>query len=244
MLRRLRRFGQCPGYTEHMRRILLFDIDMTMVRTDGAGRGAMEAAFQREFGVEEATQGMVFDGRTDRWIFLECLERHGFGGAALSSNFQRLSESYLDDLPEWIAQKGGIVLPGVRELLAALDAEDALVGLATGNMRRGAAHKLGHFGLWEHFSGGGFGDQHTVRAELVRDGIAELEATFGLAPGRSEVIVLGDTPLDIEAAHLAGAKAFGVGTGRYSPEQLRDSGAEFAMPDLADTTRALEMLLG
>lgn len=227
-----------------MRRILLFDIDMTMIRTDGAGRSAMEEAFHREFGVERATEGILFDGRTDRGIFFECLERHGFGGTSLAPNFHRFSERYLELFPGWIVRKGGVVLPGVTELLTALEATDAVVGLATGNLRRGAALKLGHFGLWERFAGGGFGDDHSVRADLVKAGITELEALHGLSPGEAEVVVLGDTPLDVEAAHGARAKALGVGTGRFTGEQLLASGAEFAMPDLSDTARALEYLLG
>lgn len=227
-----------------MTRILLFDIDMTMVRTDGAGRAAMEEAFQRVWGVERATEGVLFDGRTDRGIFIECLERHGLGGEALTPNLARLCESYLAAFPAWLAVKHGIVLPGVVDLLDALAGQDAIVGLATGNLRRGAQHKLGHFGLWERFSGGGFGDDHVVRAELVRAGISELVDRHCLKAGDCEVIVLGDTPLDVEAAHGAGAKAFGVGTGRFTPAQLRESGAEFALDDLADTGRVMEILLG
>ena len=203
----------------------------------------MEIAFEREFGIAKATEGILFDGRTDRGIFFECLDRHGLGGEALIPNYTRFAESYLEFFPGSIAQKGGVVLPGVVELLDALEATPALVGLATGNMRRGAAYKLGHFGLWERFAGGGFGDDHTVRADLVRAGIAELEAKFGMPVGEAEVLVLGDTPLDVEAAHLAGAKALGVGTGRFTPEQLRDSGAEFAVSDLSRTAEVLEMLL-
>lgn len=224
-------------------RILLFDIDLTMVKTQGAGRTAMDAGFAREFGVEQATEGIHFDGRTDRGIFAEVLERHGFGGDALVANLQRFVEAYLEFLPGTLAEKGGEVLPGVEVLLDALAPSDALVGLATGNLRRGAALKLGHFGLWERFAGGGFGDDHSIRAELVRAGIAELAAHGGLR-GEPDVIVLGDTPLDIEAAHLAGAKALGVATGRFSVTELLESGADFALPDLSDTPRTLDLLLG
>lgn len=226
-----------------MPRILLFDIDMTMIKTFGAGRAAMELAFHREFGVEKATEGILFDGRTDRAIFFEVLERFGHGGDALLPNYARFAESYLELFPASIVEKGGEVLPGVHELLAALAGEAAILGLATGNMRRGAEHKLGHFGLWAPFAGGGFGDDHTVRADLVRAGIDELSTLHAL-DGDVEVIVLGDTPLDVEAAHAVGGKALGVGTGRYSVEQLKASGAEFALPDLSDTQTALEMLLG
>lgn len=217
---------------------------MTMIRTDGAGRGAMELAFARQFGIEKATEGIHFDGRTDRGIFIECLERHGLHGRQLEDNLSRFVEDYLEVFPGWLKQKGGSVLPGVRELLARLETEDAILGLATGNLRRGAAHKLGHFGLWERFAGGGFGDDHVVRADLVRAGIVELEGKFRLGAGECEVVVLGDTPLDVEAAHLAGATALGVGTGRFAPEQLLESGADFALADLADTDRVLKVLLG
>jgi phosphoglycolate phosphatase-like HAD superfamily hydrolase len=225
-------------------RILLFDIDMTMVRTDGGGRAAMEDAFEREFGVAKATQGMLFDGRTDRGIFFDCLERHGLGGEGVELRYQRLRDLYLELMPGWLERKGGIVLPGVPELLESLAGGEAVVGLATGNLRRGAEHKLRYFGLWEHFSGGGFGDSHVVRTELVREGIAELVDRHCLEAGACEVIVLGDTPLDVEAAHGAGARAFGVATGRFSAEELRASGAEFAVDNLSETGRVLEMLLG
>jgi phosphoglycolate phosphatase-like HAD superfamily hydrolase len=225
-------------------RVLLFDIDLTMVRTAGAGRSAMDVAFAELFGVEKATEGIQFDGRTDRGIFFECLERFGLGGEALLPNFQRACEGYLQALPGWISQKGGIVLPGVRELLAELTAENAALGLATGNLRRGAAQKLGHFGLWDAFAGGGFGDDYTVRAGLVRAGIEEMAAKLGVAPEACDVIVVGDTPLDIEAAHGGGARAMGVGTGRFTPEELKEAGAEFAVTDLSETASVMEMLLG
>jgi phosphoglycolate phosphatase-like HAD superfamily hydrolase len=227
-----------------VRRILLFDIDMTMIRTAGAGRAAMELAFEREFGVPKATEGILFDGRTDRGIFFETLEKHGFGGTELLANFARFAEAYLEVFPATMAQRSGVVLPGVVELLDALAGTDAVLGLATGNLRRGAATKLGHFGLWERFAGGGFGDEHTVRGDLVAEGIRELEALHGLEAGANEVIVLGDTPLDSDAAHLAGAKALCVATGRFTVKELLDSGAEFALDDLSDTKRALEILLG
>src|SRR5688500_18414090 len=155
---------------------------MTMIRTVGAGRSAMEAAFEREFRIERATEGMLFDGRTDRGIFIECLERHGLANGTLNANLSRLVESYLEHLPASLTVKGGFLLPGVAELLEALSRTDAAVGLATGNLRRGAAHKLEHFGIWERFAGGGFGDDHVIRGELVRAGIAEMAALSGCEP--------------------------------------------------------------
>jgi phosphoglycolate phosphatase len=223
-------------------RLVLFDIDLTLIASAGGGRTAMESAFARLWAVERATEGVSFDGRTDRGIFIQVLEKYGKGGPELEANLARYVEGYLQDLPAALASKGGSVLPGVPELLAALAIEQPGFGLATGNIRRGAQAKLGHFGLWEHFLGGGFGDHHAVRAGLVADGIRELAERLETDPDPRNAIVLGDTPLDIEAAHRAGAIALGVGTGRFTAEQLREAGAEFAVDDLSDTGRVLEIL--
>lgn len=227
-----------------MPRLVLFDIDLTLVQTAGAGRAAMEAAFERLYGVAGATAGVSFDGRTDRAIFIEIIERHGVANGAIETSLEEFAEAYLAEFPRFLAEKGGRVLPGVPELLGALERELPGFGLATGNLRRGAAAKLAHFGLWERFSGGGFGDRHTSRADLVRDGIAELAAALGVAADPSNTIVLGDTPLDVEAAHRAGARAMAVGTGRFTRAELLASGAEFAVDDLSQTEQVLEILLG
>lgn len=227
-----------------MPRVLLFDIDMTLVKTAGAGRKAMEAAFLLEFGIEGSTEGMLFDGRTDRGIFVECLERHGLANGRLDEDLARAFARYLKYLPATLDEKAGLKLPGVDALLQALAGCQAHVGLATGNIRRGAQYKLEHFGLWRWFAGGGFGDDHTVRAELVRDGITEMAAIAGCEVADCDVIVLGDTPLDVEAAHAAGARALGVATGRFGTSDLLAAGADFALPDLSDTGRVLEILLG
>lgn len=226
-----------------MPRLVLFDIDLTLIASAGGGRIAMESAFARLWAVERATAGISFDGRTDRGIFIEVLERHGKGGAELDTNLARYMEAYLEDLPASLAAKGGSVLPGVPELLAALAAEQPGFGLATGNVRRGAEAKLRHFGLWEHFLGGGFGDDHAVRADLVAAGIRELAQCLETNPDPRSAIVLGDTPLDIEAAHRAGAKAMGVGTGRFTAEELLAAGADVAFEDLRNTARVLEVLI-
>lgn len=227
-----------------MTRLILFDIDLTLVQTSGAGRTAMETAFERLYGVAEATAGVTFDGRTDRAIFIEVIERHGVANGSIEQSLEEFAEAYLAEFPRFLAEKGGRVLPGVPDLLDALDREVPGFGLATGNLRRGAAAKLTHFGLWERFAGGGFGDSHTVRAELVKAGIAELAEALGAAADPANTIVLGDTPLDVEAAHRAGARALGVGTGRFTADDLLAGGADFAVNDLADTALVLDILLG
>jgi phosphoglycolate phosphatase-like HAD superfamily hydrolase len=219
--------------------LILFDIDLTLIHTNGAGRAAMERALAR-YGVESPTAGIVFDGRTDRAIFADALERLGDHSPA---SFTRLVAEYLEHLPASLEAAGGTVLPGVGDLLAALDAAGEPAGLATGNLRRGAELKLGHYSLWDRFAAGGFGDDESIRARLVAAAITDLARVSGRGANAADAIVLGDTPLDVEAAHLAGARAVGVATGRYSVEQLRDAGAEWAVQDLRDTAAMLDILL-
>ena len=220
--------------------LILFDIDMTLVSTIGAGRAAMEQACESHFGIRNATEGMLFDGRTDRSIFLECLSRHSLPDSQLSV----LAEGYLAGLPTALAERGGSVLPGVEPLLAALLGKVPALGLATGNLRRGAEAKLAHFGLWDCFRAGGFGDDHLTRPALVADGIRALAVSLDVAPDPASAIVIGDTPLDIQAASAAGARSLGVATGRYPVDELLASGATCAVTDLSQTGEVLTLLLG
>lgn len=224
-----------------MARLILFDIDLTLVTTHGAGRAAMTGAFRELCGIEDPTAGIRFDGRTDHAIFTEAIAVNGLGGDGV---YERVVEGYLARLPASLRAKGGGPLPGVTALLDALAVEGAPVGLATGNMQRGAQAKLGHFGLWERFAAGGFGDDTPDRAEVVRAAIASLAAAAGREPDPAACVVIGDTPLDVAAAHAAGARTLAVASGAYTVEALRESGAEYALDDLGDTAQVLEMLLG
>ncbi|MGD9933958.1 MAG: HAD family hydrolase [Dehalococcoidia bacterium] len=223
-----------------MTRLLLFDIDMTLVHTNGAGRLAMDATLLERFGVAQPTAGIRFDGRTDRAIFLDALAKLE---ASTDAEYDALVEGYLSRLPLALKERGGTVLPGVTDLLDALEPAGAAIGLATGNMRAGAAAKLGHYGLWERFAAGGFGDEEVVRANVVRRGIEDLARIAGVIPREVDCIVLGDTPLDVEAARAAGARAMAIATGAYDEGALRDSGADWVFTDLSDTAAVLEVLL-
>jgi phosphoglycolate phosphatase-like HAD superfamily hydrolase len=228
-----------------MPRLILFDIDMTLIRTSGAGRRAMGAAFERLWSVEDATAGVSVDGRTDRAIFLELIEKHSLANGDIDAACRSAIEAYLEELPGSLqSSTAATLLPGVTELLDALAAGGVQPGLATGNIRRGAALKLSHFGIWERFAGGGFGDDHSVRADLVRCGIVELAGCLKCDADPARTIVIGDTPLDVEGAHLAGARALAVATGRYTAEQLSAAGADYVVADLSETARVMDILTG
>jgi phosphoglycolate phosphatase-like HAD superfamily hydrolase len=135
-------------------------------------------------------------------------------------------------------------MPGARELLEALDIyPDVHIALLTGNYREAAEIKLQHFELWDYFEWGAFSDDAADRNALVP--IARTRAeTYDIPPEAIErVIVIGDTPHDIECARVAGAKCVAVATGGFSVDQLRDAGADDVLPDLSDTEKVLALLL-
>ncbi|HTI37292.1 MAG TPA: HAD family hydrolase [Vicinamibacterales bacterium] len=227
------------------KRLMLFDVDGTLVLTGGAGLRAMNRACQDLVGHDSALDGIVLAGRTD-WIILDdTLRRHG---RTLSLDLlSELRQSYLRHLREEIELPGTSVkraLPGVNQLLAALSTrDDVALGLLTGNFADGAKIKLEHFDLWKYFSFGAFGDDSADRNALVpiavrrarENGVGEVDAR--------DVFVVGDTPFDVACALAVGAVPVGVATGGFKSDQLRDSGAEVVFEDLSNTSAFLELLV-
>ncbi|GAB4322492.1 MAG: HAD family hydrolase [Dehalococcoidia bacterium] len=224
-------------------RLLLFDVDLTLIRTGGAGRVAMRRAFRRVYGDAAALDGIHFDGRTDRAIFNEAIARQGAAGNEVPRAYELVTAAYLDELPRGLCDTEGVVLPGVNELLRILATRPAVTGLATGNFRRGAELKLGHYGLWDKFAGGGFGDDSEVRAEVVLAAIHALGAVAATSVAPADAVVIGDTPHDVDAALAVGARAVAVATGSFTVEELRAAGAHLVLPDFADAAAAADLLL-
>ncbi len=230
-----------------MSRVILFDVDNTLLYSGGAGSLAMRRVFHRLYGIEDGFRRVEFSGRTDSAILRDAMCLHGLldgEAAAFPREIVRFQEAYLGLLPLTLHEvEGGRTMPGVPELLAALSARDgAHLGLATGNFRDAAFMKLRHFGLDRYFGRGGFADDAEDRGELV--GIAIERVADGAAAGPASVWVIGDTPLDIDAARANGARALGVATGPVSVEELRAAGADLALADLSDTQAVLAALLG
>ncbi len=225
------------------RRVVLFDVDGTLVHAAGAGRRALARVLSAEFGeVEHALVGLRLDGMTDRLIVREVL-------VALGRPFEdalcdRVLDGYVAALREEIGGPGFRVLPGVTGVLEALAAEGAPIGLCTGNVAEGARLKLARGGIDGYFDWGpdaiaGFAHDGEARERLVRAALDRGAARFdgGLAPG--DALVVGDTPRDVEAARAHGVPVLGVATGRYGVAELRDAGADGVLPDLDGAARAL-----
>ncbi len=222
-------------------RLLLFDIDGTLIASGGAGRDAIADAFSDEFGLS-GLDGVQIDGRTDTGIFEDALRLAGVDPTP--ADVDRMTEAYIARLPEALRTHNGRVLEGVVDLLDALDGAEAVVGLATGNVARGAELKLRHYGLWDRFVGGGFGDVSSDRNRVLAAAVEELARIGGVAPAAASPVVIGDTPRDVSAGHAVGARVLAVATGNYGEDALHESGADFVLPDLRDTQAALDILLG
>jgi phosphoglycolate phosphatase-like HAD superfamily hydrolase len=154
-----------------------------------------------------------------------------------------LIAAYLRNLPESLATRGGRVLPGIAALLETLSKRtDVAVGLLTGNVRAGAKVKLGHFGLFEYFAFGGFGDHHLDRDEVAREALAEVEQRFNGKHSSERIWVIGDTPLDIRCARAIGARAVAVATGWHSEEELTQHEPDLLLATLEDPGKLLDKL--
>ena len=220
-------------------RLLLFDIDGTLIDGAGAGRAALAAAAFSELGLS-GLEDVAFAGRSDRAILRDVLALADV--EPTPSAVDRLTAAYLARLPGALSSHRGRVLGGVVELLDALRESPAALGLATGNVRPGAELKLRHYGLWERFPAGGFGDHSPERAAIVREAIRALAAFRGVEPSAARAVVIGDTPHDVAAGRAAGARVLAVATGHHAEEALRESGADLVLPDLADTGAVLDFL--
>jgi phosphoglycolate phosphatase-like HAD superfamily hydrolase len=179
---------------------------------------------------------------TDRAIIRGGLERVGL--PADDETIDRICATYLDALAdEMPTSKGFVVHPGVRELLDALNArDDVAVGVGTGNLREGARIKLEHAGIHHHFLFGGYGCDHELRPEIIRLAAERGAAHLGRPLDACRVVVIGDTPRDVEAARAVGAETLAVETGGISSDVLRAAGATWVVPDLT-TTGVFDLLV-
>jgi phosphoglycolate phosphatase len=222
--------------------LVLFDIDGTLIQSGRAGVRGMNRAFDRLYGQPRALDGVAVAGRCDRVIVMDAMR--GFGLDATDEEILRLRDSYFEALSEEIgrpvADPSG-VLPGVLSLLEALDRRpDVVVALLTGNFAGGARIKLGHFGLWSRFRFGAFGDDHEDRRELVPVALTLARAEGIAIEDPRRVVIVGDTPLDVDCAQAHGVRALAVATGLYDEATLRATGANLVLRTLEPVPEILD----
>jgi phosphoglycolate phosphatase len=225
-----------------LKRLLLFDIDGTLV-LGGPAKGAFHTALLEAFGTAGDIEVHNFAGKTDPQIARELLRGAGLEDVDIDAGLPFLWDRYLAHLEERLPSHPARILPGVPGLLEALDREvDVGMGLLTGNIARGAELKLTAAGLWEHFRMGSFGSDHEERDELPAIALRRAEETWGVALAPAEVIVVGDTPRDVQCGRKTGMRTVGVATGRYASSDLEGAGADHVVPDLSDTRGMVALL--
>ena len=221
-------------------KLLLFDIDGTLLHSGGAGKDAMQRAFEQVYGEGDAFQGVQLMGRTDPSILREALERKGL--AWRDAEADKFREYYFWFLEEELGKPrpGKMLCPGILPLLSALqEKRDMELGLLTGNWRYGGQLKLRHFGLDGFFKIGAFADDSMHREDLVPIAMERYFKTSGIRPEKRDVYVIGDTPLDILCAKPHAVKVVAVATGVHTLEQLKAEHPDHAFEDLTNLAEVL-----
>ena len=237
----------------HTVKLLLFDVDGTLVLTGGAGVRAMNRAFEAVFGIPDAFRGVPMAGRTDPAILSDALTK--FGVEPSIGHLADFTTAYVALLAEEVDApvptpvdgtsrrhfKGA--LPGVPELIGRLAVIDRVfLGLLTGNYLDGARIKLAYFDLWHHFRCGAYGGDADLRHELVPVAMARAAEAGCPNVGLADVIIIGDTTLDVDAARKAGVACVAVATGGVDQAALRAAGADIVFENLLDTDAAVRAL--
>jgi len=227
-------------------RLVLFDIDGTLITSRGAGRRAMRTALERVFGAAGGIDQYDLRGRTDTRIVHEVMGALGWEPARVKERLDDFFEAYLGGLTSEIGDGRHVVtLPGVSAVVARLaQSPDALLGLVTGNIEEGARIKLLPTGLWPLFRVGAYGSDHMDRRRLPSLAARRAQALVGYPFAATDVVVIGDTPHDIDCARACGAVAVAVTTGQYTRDELLAERPDHLFDDLADVEKVLAAILG
>lgn len=216
-------------------KLLLFDIDGTLLETGGIGRRAVEAALSELAGRPISTEGLSFSGKTDPQILREVLALNGAEADLLNGRFAEVVAAYQAMLPRLLTASMVRALPGAAALVERLAAEEAVqLALLTGNLREMAYLKLGAIGLGGHFPFGAFGCDSEDRNALPAVAVERALAHAGRAFAPADVLVIGDTPRDIACARAHGARAVAVATGRFARAELAEHAPDALLDSLEE----------
>lgn len=214
-------------------KLILFDIDGTLIDSGEAGTRALNLAFEEVFSIPDAFKGISMAGKTDIQIMREALRIHGLDSE--NGNIETLCKGYLRHLKKEIENPRRHLKPYAGEVLKDLSGkEDFVLGLLTGNIREGARIKLGPFGIHQYFTLGAFGDDDEDRNRLLPVAVKRFREVYKKDINYKDCIVIGDTPRDVECAKVHGAIAIAVATGPYSYETLLNSGADLVFSDMSE----------
>jgi phosphoglycolate phosphatase len=216
-----------------MPKLVLFDIDGTLIDSGGASRRSLNRAILDRYGIKDACDRVVMSGKTDIQIIKECFSMHNLSVSERA--VQEIVPEYVEHLTTEIQNNQRHMKPGAANLLKNLCKSEAfLLGLLTGNIEEGALIKLSAFGLWDYFAGGAFGSDNEDRNKLLPIVLEKFRDMTGFSLEPSKCIVIGDTPKDVDCARPFGAITIAVSTGRYRYEELITTGATYVLQNLEE----------
>jgi phosphoglycolate phosphatase-like HAD superfamily hydrolase len=219
-------------------RLVLFDIDGTLIDSGGAGVRSLDLALKDLFSIENGFHGISMAGKTDTQIIKEGIIKHGLSA---NGTIDAVIKAYLNYLKREINNDRKHVKPGIYEVLEELKPlQDLGLGLLTGNIEEGARIKLEPFRLNEYFPAGAFGSDDEDRNNLLPIAVKRFEELFQQKIEADNCIIVGDTPRDVECAHIYGAMCIAVATGPYSYDDLIEAGADYVVHDLSDRNALLQ----
>jgi phosphoglycolate phosphatase-like HAD superfamily hydrolase len=225
-----------------MDKLVLFDIDKTLIKSSRGHSAAFSVAFKKVYGIDTTIDIINYHGMTDQQIIIRVLKKHGLDEQTIKSKIKDCMKVMVDFFNEIVKTDEIIVLDGVPELLNELNKHNVLMGLVTGNLEPIARSKLEKVGLNHYFKIGGFGNEAINRVNLVKLAIKRAEENFGFK-FNNNVFLFGDAPQDMRAGREASVKTIGVTTGTYSKEQLENAGADFILENLKDIDKVLKIIL-
>jgi phosphoglycolate phosphatase len=226
---------------QNNKRLLLFDIDSTLVNTDGAGFKALQQIIRDRYGKNDALDDIEIAGKTDRNITADILRKYDVDPT--NENVSRFLDEYVAHLARLLPQLHGKILPGISEILPRMKANpNRVLGLLTGNIERGAKLKLERYGLWDFFELGAFADDHHDRNQLGEFARRRAQEKHGHQFDAAQIDVIGDTGHDVSCGKAIGARTIAVATGSWSAERLRNYQPDFLFDDFGNVNEIIDTL--
>ena len=226
-----------------MKKLVLFDIDKTLIKRSDAHISAFSEALKKVYGINSGIDVINYDGLTDQLIIIEVLKKNGLDDDTIKLKLKDCTKAMVDSFNKIVDNDPIILLDGAKELLEELRKNNVLLGLVTGSLEPIAKSKLKKVSVDSYFKLGGFGSDDMDRTNLIKIAIKKAEDNFDFKFS-DNVFLVGDTPRDIKAGKEAMVKTIGVATGIYSKEDLEKSGADFVLENLKDKNRFLEIIYG
>jgi len=224
-----------------MNKLVLFDIDRTLITSSKAHHKAFSEGFKKIYGVDTTIDIINHHGMTEQQIIIEVLKKNGLNEQQIKLKLKKCMEVMVDAFNKLVENDEIIMLDGVKELLEELEKNNVLMGLVTGNLEPIAKGKLKKVGLNYYFKVGGFGEDDINRTNLVKIAIKRAEENFNFK-FNNNVFLFGDAPQDMKAGKEAGIKTIGITTGIYSKEQLKNAGADFIVENFKNKKEILKIL--